>query len=471
MKNFFKKITHNFDKKTLLTIFILAIADLFVFSGVLYLRYVIPNFNTYLGLSQGEFDLIVSVYGFVSLFTRIPGGWLADRFSAKKMLIFSLVGTGIIGLWWTITIQLKDTMTRESRIIQLYIIYTLWGITIAGLFWTPLWKLLSQNVKKEDQGAAYGLEGSFVGLFGLLLVTGGGILVTFLVKNGHTWAFFAFAYAIMGFVFLSALLASLFIKKIIREQVKKIHWKEKIKDIFQPMKFLRVWLMGIFVFGMYMFQSTFAYYMKDVLSRIGVTAVLVTAIGGLRSYGLRFVVSSPVGKWSDRWKSYVFGLVALLAIGLMMAIFYTSLPGFNGWFVNLTHPWQIIIQIVMVILFIVIGCIGWALLTLRFVQVGEIAMPKNSYANTIAVISWIAFTPDAWFGYIASVIGKNFSESVPGHPELTQYSLTGLQILLGIAIGCVVCGLIAGWAIFQINKREIKKLGKTSYRWRDLGNI
>lgn len=469
-RQIWKKFTHNFDRKTLMTIFILAIADLFVFSGVLYLRYVMPNFHEYLGLSQSEFDLIVAVYGFVSLITRIPGGWLADRFSAKNMLIFSLIGTGIIGLWWTLTIQFKDNMDKSSRMIQLYIIYSLWGITIAGLFWTPLWKLVSQNVDKEKQGAAYGLQGSILGLFGVVLVTGGGMLVTHLVSNKHSWAFFVFAYMIMFFVFLSAFLAWVFIKKVSRKQKEVFNFKEKIGGIFRPMKFLRVWLMGLFVFGMYMFQSTFAYYMKDVLSRIGVMTVLVAAIGGLRSYGLRFLVANPIGRWADKWKSYVYGLTAILALGLMTAIIYTSLPGVNNWFIGLAKWLQVFIQIIMVLLFIFIGCIGWALLTLRFVQVGEIAMPKNSYANTIAVISWIAFTPDAWFGYVASVIGENFSELNPV-TNIYQYSLTGLQILLGIAIGCVALGLISGFFIYQINKREIKRLGKTSYRWRTLGNV
>ncbi len=470
IKKLWLKFTHNFDRRTLLTIFILALADLFVFSGVLYLRYVIPNFHGYLGLSQSEFDLIVSVYGFVSLVTRIPGGWLADRFSAKNMLIFSLLSTGLIGLWWTFTIQFKDSIDRTGRIIQLYIIYSLWGITIAGLFWTPLWKLVSQSVKKEEQGAAYGLQGSMLGFFGVLLITGGGMLVTYLVGQKHEWAFFAFAYLIMFFVFLSALLAWLFIKKVERNKKEVFNFREKILGIFRPMKFLRVWLIGFFVFGMYMFQSTFAYYMKDVLSRIGVMAVLVAAIGGMRSYGLRFLVANPVGRWSDQWKSYVYGLTAILAIGLVATIIYTALPGFNGWFINLNKVWQVFIQIIMVLLFIFIGCIGWALLTLRFVQVGEIPMPKNSYANTIAVISWIAFTPDAWFGYIASVIGQNFAEINPV-TGINQYSLTGLQILLGIAIGCVALGLACGFAVYQINKREIKKLGKVSYRWRELGNI
>lgn len=46
-----KSFTHGLDNKTILIITILALSDLFVFSGVLYLRYIIPNFNQYLDLN------------------------------------------------------------------------------------------------------------------------------------------------------------------------------------------------------------------------------------------------------------------------------------------------------------------------------------------------------------------------------------------------------------------------------------
>ncbi len=97
-------------------------------------------------------------------------------------------------------------------------------------------------------------------------------------------------------------------------------------------------------------------------------------------------------------------------------------------------------------------------------------MEKNSYASTISLISWIAFTPDAWFNYVASAIGKlpNNSYVVDGH---RNYSLQGIQILLIIAIVCVLVGLIAGIIIYILNKRELKKLNKTSFRFRELGNV
>lgn len=79
-----KSFTYDLNNKTILIISILALSDLFVFSGGLYLRYIIPNFNQYINLNQDEFDFVVAVYGFVALISRIPGGWLADRFSAKN---------------------------------------------------------------------------------------------------------------------------------------------------------------------------------------------------------------------------------------------------------------------------------------------------------------------------------------------------------------------------------------------------
>ncbi|WP_338988220.1 MFS transporter [Spiroplasma endosymbiont of Dasysyrphus albostriatus] len=473
-----KSFTHDLDNKTILIISILALSDLFVFSGVLYLRYIIPNFNQYINLNQDEFDFVVAIYGFVALISRIPGGWLTDRFSAKKIMIVSLIITGLCGLWWTLIIQLN--MDKNIRMIQLYIIYTIWGISIAGLFWAPLWKLVSQNVTKEQQGVAYGLEGTVLGLFGLIFIAGIATGITILTKNLQNQygqndfitkiPFLVFAYFICGMVLIMSLLVWIFIPNKKREET-EIIWKEKIISLFQPMKFLRVWLCGIFVFGMYMFQSTFAYYMKDALTEVGVTVGVVTILGGIRSYGLRFLVASPIGRWADKWKSYVLGLIFLLLVGMIACSLYVVIPGWgNAWFLQSSKAVQVLFQVIMCLLFMFIGCVGWALLTLRFVQVGELPMEKNSYASTISLISWIAFTPDAWFNYVASAIGKlpNNSYVVDGH---RNYSLQGIQILLIIAIVCVLVGLIAGIIIYILNKRELKKLNKTSFRFRELGNV
>lgn len=165
------------------------------------------------------------------------------------------------------------------------------------------------------------------------------------------------------------------------------------------------------------------------------------------------------------------GLIFLLLVGMIACSLYVVIPGWgNAWFLQSSKAVQVLFQFIMCLLFMFIGCVGWALLTLRFVQVGELPMEKNSYASTISLISWIAFTPDAWFNYVASAIGKlpNNSYVVDGH---RNYSLQGIQILLIIAIVCVLVGLIAEIIIYILNKRELKKLNKTSFRFRELGNV
>ena len=44
----------------------------------------------------------MSAYGIVNFICYFPGGILADKFSCKKLIIFSCFGTAAAGLWyWT----------------------------------------------------------------------------------------------------------------------------------------------------------------------------------------------------------------------------------------------------------------------------------------------------------------------------------------------------------------------------------
>ncbi|WP_070406849.1 MULTISPECIES: hypothetical protein [unclassified Spiroplasma] len=118
--------------------------------------------------------------------------------------------------------------------------------------------------------------------------------------------------------------------------------------------------------------------MKDALTVIGINVTIVAVLGGIRSYGLRFLVANPIGRLSDKWKSYVLGLVFILLIGMLACLLFTLIPGWGAiWFNNQGKTIKVLFHIIMCVLFIFIGCIGWALLTLRFVQIGELPMGKK----------------------------------------------------------------------------------------------
>ena len=50
------------------------------------------------GATKTQLGLLMSAYGIVNFICYFPGGVLADRFSAKKLIAVSCFGTGLIGL-------------------------------------------------------------------------------------------------------------------------------------------------------------------------------------------------------------------------------------------------------------------------------------------------------------------------------------------------------------------------------------
>lgn len=490
-------ITNNLSMNLFFKIFILGLADVFTMAAPYYLKYIIPNIHSYLGIDQPDFDRLNAILGYVVLATQIPGGWLTNKFSSRKMLSMSLFLTGFLSVWWTLIIQIP--FNKSEAMNQLYIIYVGWGISTTLIFWAPLWKLLSQLGKKEDQGKVFGLQGTLNGIAGLFFITFLGSLATYLTKQKFEWAFYVFSYILSGILVTTGFLVWIFMKDVKpieennQEQIKQeeinkleknskdkeekninnkikrtgIYTNKKLKETLtvslRPMKSIRVWLLAFFVMGMYMFQSVFAYYMKDTLSTIGLSAVLLTVLAGVRAYGMRMFVSSPFGKWADKRKSYILVLIWILVIGLMFAIAFTVLPGYNS-YQNWSKPIQTLVSVFMIIIFLIVGILSWFLVAIRYVQVVEIPYDKGSYGTVIGLISFIAFSPDAWFYQMASEWGKNNKD------DNGSYTLEFLQTLLLVALGVVLFGLVCGTIAFLINKKEIKAKGITDYRWRKLNN-
>ena len=49
------------------------------------------------GFSKTQLGILSSTFGFVSLITYFPGGWLADRISARKLISVALLTTALAG--------------------------------------------------------------------------------------------------------------------------------------------------------------------------------------------------------------------------------------------------------------------------------------------------------------------------------------------------------------------------------------
>jgi len=479
--------THGLPKKIIIAIFVLAAVDIFSMAAPYYLKYVIPHVYTYLGVTQGDFDQVNAVMGYVVLATQLPSGWLADKMSGKKLLIISVILTGA----FTIVFGLCAMgIFGGASLGMLYLAFVGFGVSTTLFLWSPLWKVLSEQSGAKDQGKLYGLQGSYNGLLGLVFITLIGTFATSMAANGNSTLFYVMVFIIAGALFLSAFGIHKFVKDTnqksslllhIKEFFAKIKGKHESKEGERSMKgslkeifSLRAILLAFFVLGMYMFQSVFAYYLKSYIAIISST-VVVTAIAGFRTYGLRFLVSGPFGKWFQKRRSWVLVLIIILSVGILVAIGLVLMAGFGN-HINrdISKSYRLTLEILFPISFILVGIASWMLVAGRYMQIAEIPHSPNTIGSIIAVLSFVSFSSDAWFYQMASSWMKSSGHEMTqqlvdtlGYGEVGGYDQAGLQLLLFTALGIGGFGILCGIGAFILNKKELTKLGKNDYRWRD----
>lgn len=112
-------------------------------------------------VSATELGLLNSMFGILALACYFPGGWLADRFAARKLLSFSLVSTALGGFY----------MASIPSYGGLLAVHAFWGITSILTFWAALIKAARDWGGRTQQGVSFGLLDGGRGLVGALLAT------------------------------------------------------------------------------------------------------------------------------------------------------------------------------------------------------------------------------------------------------------------------------------------------------------
>src|SRR5690349_6241752 len=91
-------------------------------------RFFRPTLLEVFALSNTELGAVFSAYGVLAMLAYFPGGALADRYSARKLLSASLVLTALGGLY----------MLSIPDLRGLTLLFALYGVTTILLFWAAL---------------------------------------------------------------------------------------------------------------------------------------------------------------------------------------------------------------------------------------------------------------------------------------------------------------------------------------------
>jgi len=202
--------------------------------------YYVPMKDAF-GFSNTQMGILLSTFGTVSLLAYIPGGWLADRFPPSKLISIALVISALAGFVFS-------TMPSFEICVMLY---SIWGITTACIFWSAMIKATRNWGSKEEQGRAFGLLEGGRGLTDMVGTTT--VLMIFAFSGSDDAALSENIMIISLATLVFALLVWLIMKDDLshRENTQEQSPKVTTKDIIETLKLPAVWLITFIIMAAY----------------------------------------------------------------------------------------------------------------------------------------------------------------------------------------------------------------------------
>lgn len=149
----------NSAKLVTLVLMMLSLNTIYVLPYLMYTYY--TPLQEAMGLvgQDAAYGQLLNVYGIANVILYLPGGWIADKFDAKKLLVFSMISTGILGIW-------EATWPSYT---MLMVIHVAWGFTTVLTYWSSSVKCINLIAGSDEQGSMYGTLEAGRGVVGIIL--------------------------------------------------------------------------------------------------------------------------------------------------------------------------------------------------------------------------------------------------------------------------------------------------------------
>ena len=269
-----------------------------------------------MNLTNEQMGLLSSGYAAMATLSYFVGGIIADKFSARKLLTFSFLATGALGLWFS-----TFPGFQVSRVI-----FILMGISTIITYWSACIKATRMLGTEEEQGRLFGLQEGLRGILNAVLVF------------GMTAAFSAFADEIAGAaaairVYSVAVIIIGILNWFVIEDTKTEEQTESlgsvVKGMFKCLLIPKVWLLVGIIFTAYSVYGLIGYVTTYAQQFYGMTATTAATLGGVR-YLLQGVGGIVGGFLADKLHSRM-KVIGGGCIGLAVSFgIYIVLPGTPG---------------------------------------------------------------------------------------------------------------------------------------------
>ncbi|MGI5472887.1 MFS transporter [Streptomyces sp. CA-132043] len=341
---------------------------------VAYIRFVFlgPTAQA-LELSAQDYGNVVSVFGVTAMVMYFFGGWFADRFAPKKLIITALTGTGLADLF-------LGTVPGYWGTLAAHVFMAVMGM---GLYWAALVKAIGMLGDTTEQGRLFGFLEGIRGVTSTVVGLAGTGLVAVSVAESAGVLWLIRIYGVLCFVF--ALLVHFLVRADEERLAELGRSAVTLRQLWRAAKNPFTWLIGSSVMLMYCFYTTLGYFSPLLEYRYGVAAGLIGVIGVVRTYVFQFVAGPAGGVVVDKVTRSTPRFLRWMFVGCaVIALLFLVMPR------STTFMWPALaLMFVLCLLVFASRGVYWA-------QVGEAEVPETERGGVIGLASGLAYLPDAF---------------------------------------------------------------------------
>jgi MFS family permease len=360
------------------------------------LPYIMNSYYTALeqatGATRLQLGLLSTIYGVVNFIVYLPGGYLADRVSSKKLVITGALGTAVFGLWYAML----------PGFVWLLVIHMGLAITSVFIFWAAMVKAVNNLGTEAEQGKMFGfLEGSRY-LIGVIAMYG-----SIAVFGRYTDEVAGFKGVIVYYSIMVALagILVLFIfpepKKTAGEKAAAGQKGEIIsfKLFKEVLKYPHIWMCGVIVFCNYIPISLGNYINPYFVDGFGVSAQQAATLSTTGA-ALATVISAYLGgivadKIGSRVK-FMAGAFVGMTVFIVIMLFIPQSPSLLYVFFAFN---------------VLFSFCAFCIKALYFSTIGDVKMPKHLAGASSGVISLVGYAPDMFIYLVIGSIMTNMGNA------------------------------------------------------------
>ncbi|MBX8938988.1 MFS transporter [Enterococcus hulanensis] len=398
-------------RKNFFTVVLLAIAGSIIYGLAYFRNYYYDAYVATYHLTNTQMGSLGSAYGFMGLVSYLIGGVLADRFPAKKLMVGSLIATGLGGF-------LHLFFTSYAA---LFLIYALWGVTSLLTFWPALLKIVRMQANEDEQSRAYGIFEGTRGITNVIHMAVATAIFGFFQKQlteamGLRWIiiFYSVIPILCGLAFL------FLVKEPAPMKEAGAGEKLKMKDIIDVLKMPAIWLIIGMMFTSYTFNMSIYYFTPYASNIIGTSAVFAAIVSMLAQYCR--LVAAPVGGFlADKISKSTIMMCGfiVMALGTLLMI---SVSGMSG-------------QIQVILLIVAASLVYLAMFSnygLFFSFMSEGKIPLRLSGIAIGLASTLGYLPEV----IAPLVAGNVLDRYEGNSGYFIYFT--LMVVMAV-VGAILC--------------------------------